>query len=98
MQVPYFESVHNVNSLTFFDDELSTEFLRPIDATEARVFNGSKSVMIAEEREAGGSFDGEEGGDAVEDEYAESLRQQQHNGKRIDQEGFTLGSFFQKAK
>jgi hypothetical protein len=94
LQVPYFESVHNVNSLTFFDDELSTDYLRPIDATEARVFDASKSITA--DRDGRESPDGM-GGD--EDEDAESpQQQQQQSGKRIDQEGFTLNSFFQKAK
>ena len=98
MQVPYFESVHDVNSLTFFDDELSTDYLRPIDATEARVFNGVKSISPSSsaDREDQQSTDGE--GLIEYDAFEEALRQQRQTGKRIDAEGFTLNSFFQRAK
>jgi hypothetical protein len=105
--------VHDINTLTFFDDELSTDFLRPIDATEARVFppsassgsvpasvafpvshSSSKSSLVDMDHDEQGSVDSSRDGDYEGDDRV-TIRQP---GKRIDQEGFNLSSFFQKAK
>ena len=79
-----------MNTLTSFDEELSTDFLRPIDATEASMFSlssggrlRSQSKLSDQEREDQRSNDGE---------HADL----DSRSKRIDQESFNLTSFFKK--
>ena len=86
-----------MKSLTFFDDELNTDFLRPIDATEARVFNSNKPPASVDRTENGDSDD-DDNSVKESDDYNEDPTSVQQTAKRIDVEGFSLNSFLQRAK
>ena len=85
--------MHNTSTLTFFDDELNTDFLRPIDATESCSLNGGKMASLDhyDDKES------TEGGLDSDDEDIADLNVHKP-AKRIDAEGFSLNSFFQRAK